>query len=84
MFFCSGQSSLFTDWPGSLVGGVLSCEELPNEESCFSWSLFLLGLRLKNFFSLSVRLVLPGLGSVGDVWLEVVLDSVGSSIISFC
>jgi hypothetical protein len=33
------QSSLLRDRPGSLVGGVRSCEELLKLDSCFSGSL---------------------------------------------
>lgn len=76
------QSSLLTDRPGSLVGGVRSCEELPKEESCFSCSLLLRGLRLKKLFNFSVLLFRPG-GLGGDA-LTTILQSGRSGIVSFC
>jgi hypothetical protein len=77
------QSSLFSDRPGSLVGGVRSWEELPKLESCFGES-SCLGFRLKKFLILPEVVFRPGLGQVGDAVVESVPDCVVSSIASFC
>ena len=77
------QSSLLAECPGSLVGGVRRCEELPKLDRCFSSSELFFGFHLKKLFSFPVRL-LPGLGMVGDVVSEVAFECTGSSIVSFC
>jgi len=84
--FCSRdpQSSLLTDLPGSLVGGVRSWDELPKEESCFSWSSLFLGFRLKKVFNFSVLLLRPGLELVGEVASTFACNMDGSSTTSFC
>jgi hypothetical protein len=64
------QSSLLSDRPGSLVGGVRNCEELPKLDNCFSGSLWLLGFRLKKLIIFPVVVFLPGLGQVGEVVVE--------------
>lgn len=58
-------SSLFNDRPGSLVGGVRSCDELPKLESCLCCSSDL-GFRLKKLLILPDVVSLPGLWWVGD------------------
>lgn len=79
----SFQSSLFNDRPGSLVGGVRSCEELPKLESCLCCS-SCLGFRLKKLLILPVVVFLLGLGKVGDAVLDSVFDNALSSIGSLC
>jgi hypothetical protein len=62
---------------------VRSWEELPNDDSCFSWSLLFLGFLLKKLLIFPVRLFLPGLALVGEVAFDVELEIVGASRVSF-